>query len=58
MDHVTYGLDLIKVKYYLATFISHRHCGSEDIVILVCHVILQNHVLKEPCDFIGTSLSK
>ena len=24
----------------------HRHCGSGDIMILVCHMILQDHVIK------------
>ena len=29
---------------------SHRHCGSGDI-ILVCHMILNNHMVKESCEF-------
>ena len=24
-----------------------RGCGSEDLMVLVCHVISQNHVIKE-----------
>ena len=24
-------------------------------MVLVCHMILQGHVVREPCDFIGTS---
>ena len=31
-------------------FGGHRHCGSGDIMILVCHVILQGHMIKESCD--------
>ena len=31
-------------------FAGHRHCGSGDIMILVCHVILQDHLIKGSCD--------
>ena len=31
------------------------HCGSEDIMILVCHVVLQGYVMKGSCDFMGRS---
>ena len=27
-------------------FGGHKHCGSRDIIILVCHVISQNHVIE------------
>ena len=29
----------------------YMHCGSDDIMILVCHVILQNHVIEGSWDF-------
>ena len=29
------------------------HCGSEDIMSSVCHVISQEYVLKRSCDFMG-----
>ena len=29
-----------------AKFSCDRHCGSGDIIVLVCHVILQNHIIK------------
>ena len=49
--HVTKGscnfMELIKVIYRLAKFVCHKHCGSEDIMILVCHVILQDHMFKD-----------
>ena len=32
-------------------------CNSEDIIVLVCHVKLQHHVIKGPCDFMGRSPS-
>ena len=48
----------MKITYLLAKFGGHRRCGSENIMILVCHVIFQNHVIKRSCDFIGRSLSR
>ena len=41
------------VSYHPAKFGSHSHSGSEIIMILVCHVILQNHMIKGSCSFIG-----
>ena len=42
-------------SHQLAKFGGYRHCGSADIMILVCHKTSQNHVIKESCDFIGRS---
>ena len=33
------------------------HCRSEDIIVLVCLVILQNHVTKGSGSFMGSSPS-
>ena len=33
-------------SHQLAKFVGHRHCGSGNIMILGCHVILQDHVMK------------
>ena len=33
------------------------NCGSGDVVTLVCHLILQDHMIKGSCDFIGRSPS-
>ena len=44
----------------LVTFLQfggHRHCGSRDIIVLVSHVIAQNHAIKRPCDFMCRSPS-
>ena len=39
-------------------FGGHRLCGSVDnIMVLVCHMILQDQVIKDSCDFIDRSLS-
>ena len=45
-----YGHEPIKVSYNSATFGGHRHCGSGNIMVLVFHVTLQDHVIKESCD--------
>ena len=55
MQH--YGQEPINVSYRLARFGDHRHCGSEDIKILVCQVISQDHLIKWSFDFIGRSPS-
>ena len=34
-------------------FGGHRHCSSGEIIVLVCHVILQGDVIKVSFDFIG-----
>ena len=41
-----FRLEPIKVSYHPAKFDGHRHCGSEDIMILVCPMILQDHEIK------------
>ena len=48
----------IKVSYYPAKFGGHRHSDSGDIVVFVFHVILQDLVIKESCDFICRSSSR
>ena len=34
------------------------HCGTGDIIVLVYHVISQDHVIKGSCAFIGSSPSR
>ena len=46
------------MSYHLAKFGGYRHCGSEDLMILVCHVILQDQVIKDSCDFMDKSPSR
>ena len=41
----------MKVSRHSARFGGHRHCGSGDRLVLVCHVISENHVIKGSCDF-------
>ena len=35
-----------------------RNFGREDSIILVCHVIFQNHVIRVSCDFMGMNPSR
>ena len=41
-----------------ARFGYHRHCGSGDILVLVYHVILQDHVTKGSTDFTHRNSSR
>ena len=43
------------ISYHPAKYDGHEYCGSGDII--VCHVILQDLMIKGPCDFIGESPS-
>ena len=48
----------MNVGYHPVKCGGHRHSDSGDIVILVYHVISQNHVIRGSFDFTGRSLSK
>ena len=48
----------LKVAHHTAKFGGHKHCGSEDIKVLVCHVISKYHVIEVSCDFMGSSSSR
>ena len=37
------GKELFKVCHHPAKFVDHRHCGSGDTMVVVCHMILQEH---------------
>ena len=50
-------LKSVMVSHHLAKINSHRHCDSEDLMVLVCHMILQNNVIKMLCEVIGGSSS-
>ena len=34
------------VSLHPTKFGGHRHCDSGDIIVLVCHLILQDHMIK------------
>ena len=52
------GYKLIEVSYHPAKFGGHRHSGSRDIMIFVCHVTLQDHAVKTLYDFMVRSPSR
>ena len=52
-----HGRKFLLVSIYLAKFGDYRPCGSRDIVDLVFHVALQNHMINEPCNCIEGSSS-
>ena len=37
--------------HHPAKFVGHGNCGNGDIMVSVCHVILQDRVVKRSCDF-------
>ena len=45
----------LKVSHDPAKFGGDKHCGRGDIMILICHVISQDHVTLGSCDFMGRS---
>ena len=55
---VTMSWSPSKVNYHPAKFGGHRHYGNGDIVVLVCHITSQDHVIKASCDFMGKGPSR
>ena len=51
-------LEAAQVSPHPAKFCGHRHCGSGDIMVLFCHVVLQEHVTKGPSSNMARSPSK
>ena len=47
----------LKVSHHPATFCGRRHCGSGDIMVLVCHVISPNHLIVCSFDVMSKSQS-
>ena len=43
------------VSQHPEKFHGHRHCGSEDSMVLVCHMILKENMIKGSSDFLGRS---
>ena len=41
------GLYRLKESHHPAKFCEHGHCGNGEIMVLACHVILQDHVIME-----------
>ena len=56
-QYLTFMYKPLKVSQYSAKFSGYRHCGSGDIMVLVCQIISQDHVIKGSCNFMGRSQS-
>ena len=41
-----YWKTIFKLSHHLVKFGDHRHRGSEDLMLLVCHEISQDHIIK------------
>ena len=37
------------LKLHPGKFGGQKHCGNRVIMVLICHVILQDHVIKDLC---------
>ena len=46
------------VSHHPNKFGGHRYCGIGDIIVLVCNLITQDHVIKGSSAFIGSSPSR
>ena len=57
-DDVTLQEGAYQGKLPFAKFGGHRPCVSGDILMSVCHVILEDRVIKGLCDFINRSPSR
>ena len=52
-----YGKKVL-VSHLHARYVGHRDYGSADILTLVCHGILPDHMIKGSCNFIAQELLK
>ena len=50
-------LYVTKSSYHPAKFDCQEYCDSADIMILVCHVIIQEYLIKRLFNFMGRSES-
>ena len=48
-----YGLKPVTLDHLGTNFVLFRDCGGGDKTFFICHVISNDHVLKELCDFVG-----
>ena len=48
----------LKVSQHPSKFGGREYYGSVNVIVLICHVISQDHVIKESCDFKGWNPSR
>ena len=51
-------VERIKLNYHPAKFCGHTHSGSRDVTALVCHLTLEEHVIKASNDLMVKSPSR
>ena len=55
-NHVTEALlTLLKVGHHPSESGCHKHPGSRDVMVLVFHAILKDHMIKALCHFMDRS---
>ena len=47
-----HGLELLKVSHAPTKFFAYKYCGGGDIMVLVCHMIFQDQMMKQSFDFV------
>ena len=52
------GMEFLKTSHHSAKFCGQRHCGSGDMMILVCQVMSQDHITKGTRDLMGRKPSR
>ena len=58
MRMVAYLEEALKVSHHPLNFDFHRHCGSGDVILLVCHLISQDDMIKQERDIMGSTSSR
>ena len=53
-----YWLKPIRKSYHPGRFGGNKHCGSGYKMILVCNMILQDHLIRGLCEYTGRSPSR
>ena len=48
----------VAISYHPAKFVSHRHSGSGHVMVFVCRMTLQDHLIKALNDFMVRSPSR
>ena len=53
-----YGYQPIKMSYHSVKFGGHRHSSSRQIIIFICHLTLEDHVMRTLYDLLVRSPSR
>ena len=53
-----YSWEFLALYHHPDKSCDHKHCGSGDIMFLVCHVTSPGHMFKGLCEFMCESSSR